>query len=140
MRFLACSGYHATLFSIVSSASARSVVVVDAVAGRGVDDARAVVERDVVGVDELALDALVTKDRLLVLVVAELLARHVPRLTIRAADELGLAVAELLAVTRNKRLGHELGGAIVLDGDVGGLRVQDDGVVRGKGPRGGRRA
>jgi hypothetical protein len=48
------------------------VVVVDAVPGGGVDDAGAVFERDVVGVDELALDALVAEDRLLVLVVAEL--------------------------------------------------------------------
>ena len=111
------------------------VVVVDAVAGRGVDDAGAVVERDVVRVDELALDALVAKDRLLVLVVAEVRSGHAPHLAVGAAGELEGLVAKLLAVLLDERLRHDLGAAVHDDRDVVGLGVQDDGVVGGKGPR-----
>ena len=110
-------------------------VVVHAVAGRAVDDARAVVEGDVVGVDELARLALVAKDRLLVAVVREGLARGAPGLAVLAAHELDLAVAKLSGAALGERLGHDLGAAVVDERHVGGLGVADDGVVGGKGPR-----
>ena len=109
-------------------------VVVDAVAGRAVDDARAVVEGDVVGVDELARLALVAKDRLLVAVVRELLAGGAPDLPVGAAHELDLAVAKLRRAALGERLGHDLGAAVVHERNVGGLGVADDGVVGGKRP------
>ena len=112
------------------------VVVVDAVAGGRVDDTGAVIEGNVVGVDELALDALVAKDGLLVLVVAELLARHAPDLAVGAASKLVGLVAKLGAVLLDKCLGHELGAAIDNNGHVVCLGVQDHGVVGRKGPGG----
>ena len=101
------------------------------------DDAGAVVEGDVVGVDELTLDALVAEDRLLVLVVAKLGAGHAPGFAVGAADELDVLIAELGAVLLDEGLGHDLGAAVVDDGDVGRLGVQDDGVVGRQGPGGG---
>ena len=112
------------------------VVVVHAMAGSRVDDAGAILKRDVVGVDELALDALVAKDGLLVLVVAELLARHAPDLAVGTARKLEGLVAKLGAVLLDEGLGHDLGAAVDDNGHVVCLGVQDDRVVGGKGPRG----
>ncbi len=110
------------------------IVVVDAVPGSGVDDAGAIFERDVVSIDELALDALVAEDRLLVLVVAELGARHLPDRAVSGAGKLVVAVAELLAVLLDERLCHELAASVNDDADVLGFRMEDHGVIGRKGP------
>ncbi len=112
------------------------VVVVDAVAGRGVNHTGAVVQSDVVGVDELAGLALVAKDGLLVPIVAELDAVHAPDLAVRLLCQLVGLVAELRAILLHQSLGHDLGATVHHDGHVLGLGVQDDGVVGGHGPGG----
>ena len=112
-------------------------IVIDAVAGSAVDDAGAVVQGDVVGIDKLALDALVAEDGLLVLVVRQLDAGHAPGLTVGAAHKLDLAIAELRAVLLHEGACHDLDLAVVDDRDVIGLGMQDDDVVSGQGPGGG---
>ena len=109
-------------------------VVVDAMPGSAMDDAGTVIQSDVVGVDELALDSLVAEDGLLILVVGQLDAGHAPRLAVGAAHKLDFAIAELLAVLLHERLRHDLGLAVVDDRDVIGLGMQDDDVVGGQGP------
>ena len=109
-------------------------VVVDAMAGSAMDDSGAVVQSDVVGVDELALDALITEDGLLVLVVGQLDTGHAPGLTVGPAHELDLAIAELRAVLLHEGALHDLGLAVMDDRDVVCLRVQDDDVVSGQSP------
>ncbi len=98
-------------------------------AGRGVDDARAVLKRDVVGVDEHALLARVAKDGLGVTVARKLGAGG------RPAGNGRVVPAELLAAALGERLTKDERAALVLDGDVGGLGVEDHGVVGGQGPR-----
>ena len=112
-------------------------VVVDAMAGSAMDDSGAVVQSDVVSVDELALDALITEDGLLVLVACQLDTGHAPRLAVGAAHELDLAVAELLGILLHERACHDLRLAVMDDRDVIGLGMQDDDVVGGQGPGGG---
>ena len=112
-------------------------VVVDAVPGSTMDDASAVVQGDVIGVDELALNALIAEDGLLVLVVCQLDAGHAPRLAVGAAHKLDLAVAELRAVLLHEGACHDLDLVVVDDRDIVGLGMQDDDVVSGQGPGGG---
>ena len=109
-------------------------VVVDAVAGRVVDDTGTVVDADVIGQQRHALDTV--EDRLLVVDVVEGL----------GGNHVGLAVdhdrsvlpAKLLAALGSKVLEHDLGATVVLDGDISGAGLEGDSLVGGDGPRRGR--
>ena len=110
-------------------------VVIDAVARSRVDDARAVVERDVVGIDELALFALVGKDGLLIPVAGEVLTRAAPDVAILLPGKLPALVAEPRAAALDEGLCHDLAAAVHDDRHVVGLGMQDDGVIGRKRPR-----
>ena len=109
-------------------------VVVDAVAGRVVDDTGTVIDTNVIGQQRHALNAV--KDRLLVVDMMEGL----------GGNHIGLAVdhnrsvlpAKLLAALGSQVLEHDLGTPIVLNGDVGGAGLEGNCLVGGDGPRRGR--
>ena len=109
-------------------------VVVDAVAGRVVDYTGTVIDTDVIGQQRHALNAV--KDRLLVVDVVEGLGgNHVGR----AVDhDRGVLPAKLLAALGSQVFEHDLGTAIVLNGDIGGAGLKGNGLVGGDSPRRGR--
>ena len=109
-------------------------VVVCAVPGRRVHDARAVVERDVIRVDEAARAPGIAEDGLLVDVARKLLARAPPR-GAEAVFHQRVLPAELLAAALGQRLGKDDRTPLVLDGHVAGLGLQDYGLVGRQGPR-----
>ena len=96
----------------------------------GVHDARAVFHRDVVGVDEDTLLAVVAEDRLLVLVAEKLGSSSAPTF-----NDLRVIPTEFLDKFLDERLGHNVGAPIVLDGNVGLVGMQDHGIVGRKRPR-----
>ena len=109
-------------------------VVVDAVAGRVVDDTGTVVDTDVIGQQRHALDTV--KDRLLIVDVVEGLGGNHVGLTVD--HDRGVLPAKLLAALGSQVLEHDLGAAVVLNGDVGGAGLERNGLVGGDGPRRGR--
>ena len=109
-------------------------VVVDAVAGRVVDDTGTVIDTDVIGQQRHALNAV--KDRLLVVDVVEGLGGNHVGLAID--HDRGVLPAKLLTTLRSQVLEHDLGTALVLNGDIGGARLKGNGLVGGDGPRRGR--
>ena len=110
------------------------VVVVDAVAGRVVDDAGAVLGAHVVGEQRHALDAL--EDRLPVAQVVEGLGRHLVGLAVDR--DRGALPARDAADLLGEVLQHDLGAALVLDGGVDGAGLERHGLVGRDGPgRGG---
>ena len=109
-------------------------VVVDAVAGRVVDDTGTVIDTDVVGQERHALNTV--KDRLLVVDVVEGLGGNHIGLTVD--HNRGVLPAKLLAALGSQVLEHDLGAAVVLNGDVGGTGLERNCLVGGDGPRRGR--
>lgn len=109
-------------------------VVVNAVAGRVVDDTGTVVDTDVIGQQRHALDAV--KDRLLVADVVEGLGGN--HIGLAVDHDRGVLPAKLLAALGSQVLEHDLGTTIVLNGDVGGAGLKGNGLVGGNGPRRGR--
>ena len=109
-------------------------VVVDAVAGRVVDDTGTVIDTDVIGQQRHALDTV--KNRLLVVDVVEGLGGN--HIGLAVDHNRGVLPAKLLTALRSQVLEHNLGTAVVLNGDVGGAGLEGNGLVRGDGPRRGR--
>ena len=109
-------------------------VVVDAVAGRVVDDTGTVIDTDVIGQQRHALDTV--KDRLLVVDVVEGLGGNHVGLTVD--QNRGVLPAKLLTALESQVLEHDLGTTIVLNGDIGGAGLEGNGLVGGDGPRRGR--
>ena len=109
-------------------------VVVDAVAGRVVDDTGTVVDTNIIGQQRHALDTV--KDRLLVVDVVEGLGGN--HIGLAVDHDRGVLPAKLLAALGSQVLEHDLGTAIVLNGDIGGAGLKGNGLVRGDGPRRGR--
>ena len=109
-------------------------VVVDAVAGRVVDDTGTVIDTDVIGQQRHALDTV--KDRLLVVDMMEGLGGNHVGLTVD--HDRGVLPAKLLAALGSQVLEHDLGAAVVLNGDVGGAGLEGNCLVGGDGPRRGR--
>lgn len=109
-------------------------VVVDAVAGRVVDDTGTVVDTDVIGQQRHALNTV--KDRLLVVDVVEGLGRNHVGLTVD--HDRGVLPAKLLAALGSQVLEHDLGTTFVLNGDIGGAGLEGNCLVGGDGPRRGR--
>ena len=109
------------------------VVVVDAVAGRVVDDTGTVLGAHVVGQQRHALDPV--EDGLLVVQVVEDLGGDLVRLAI---DHHGRNVpAGDAAHLLGEVLEHDLGAAVVLDGGIDGLGLERDRLVGRDGPGGG---
>ena len=109
-------------------------VVIDAVTGRVVDDTGTVIDTDVIGQQRHALNAV--KDRLLVVDVVEGLGGNHVGLSVD--HNRGVLPAKLLAALGSQVLKHDLGTAIVLNGDIGGAGLKGNGLVGGDGPRRGR--
>ena len=109
-------------------------VVVDAMAGRVVDDTGTVIDADVIGQQCHALDTV--KDRLLVVDVVEGLSGNHIGLTVD--HDRGVLPAKLLTALGSQVLEHDLGTAIVLNGNIGGAGLKGNGLVGGDGPRRGR--
>ena len=109
-------------------------VVVDAVAGRVVDDTGTVIDTDVIGQQRHALNAV--KDRLLVVDVVEGLGGN--HIGLAVDHNRGVLPAKLLAALGSQVLEHDLGAAVVLNGDVGGTGLEGNCLVGGDGPRRGR--
>ena len=109
-------------------------VVVDAVAGRVVDDTGTVIDADVIGQQRHALNAV--KDRLLVVDVVEGLGGN--HIGLAVDHNRGVLPAKLLAALGSQVLEHDLGTALVLNGDIGGAGLKGNGLVGGDGPRRGR--
>ena len=109
-------------------------VVVDAVAGRVVDDTSTVIDTDVIGQQRHALNAV--KDRLLVVDVVEGLGGN--HIGLAVDHNRGVLPAKLLAALGSQVLEHDLGTALVLNGDIGGAGLKGNGLVGGDGPRRGR--
>ena len=106
-------------------------VVVDAVAGRVVDDTGTVIDTDVVGQQRHALNTV--KDRLLVVDVVERLGGN--HIGLAVDHDRGVLPAKLLAALGSQVLEHDLGTAIVLNGDIGGAGLEGNGLVGGDSPR-----
>lgn len=109
-------------------------VVVDAVAGRVVDDTGTVIDTDVIGQQRHALNTI--KDRLLVVDVVEGLGRN--HVGLAVDHNRGVLPAKLLAALGSQVLEHDLGTTLVLNGDIGGAGLKGNGLVGGDGPRRGR--
>ena len=109
-------------------------VVVDAVAGRVVDDTGTVIDTDVIGQQRHALNTV--KDRLLVVDVVEGLGGNHIGLTVD--HNRGVLPTKLLAALGSQVLEHDLGTTLVLNGDIGGAGLKGNGLVGGDGPRRGR--
>ena len=109
-------------------------VVIDAVTGRVVDDTGTVIDTDVIGQQRHALNAV--KDRLLVVDVVECLGGN--HVGLAVDHDRGVLPAKLLAALGSKVLEHDLGAAVVLNGDIGGAGLEGNGLVGGDGPRRGR--
>ena len=109
-------------------------VVVDAMAGRVVDDTGTVIDTDVIGQQRHALNAV--KDRLLVVDVVEGLGGN--HIGLAVDHDRGVLPAKLLAALGSQVLEHDLGTALVLNGDIGGAGLKGNGLVGGDGPRRGR--
>ena len=109
-------------------------VVVDAVAGRVVDDTGTVIDTDVIGQQRHALNTV--KDRLLVVDVVERLGGN--HIGLAVDHDRGVLPAKLLAALGSQVLEHDLGTALVLNGDIGGAGLKGNGLVGGDGPRRGR--
>ena len=109
-------------------------VVVDAVAGRVVDDTGTVIDTDVVGQQRHALNTV--KDRLLVVDVVEGLGGNHIGLTVD--HNRGVLPTKLLAALGSQVLEHDLGTTLVLNGDIGGAGLEGNCLVGGNGPRRGR--
>ena len=103
-------------------------------AGRVVDDTGTVVDTDVIGQQRHALNTV--KDRLLVVDVVEGLSGNHIGLTVD--HNRGVLPAKLLAAFGSQVLEHDLGAAVVLNGNIGGAGLKGNGLVGGDGPRGGR--
>ena len=91
-------------------------VVVDTVAGRVVDNTGTVIDTDVIGQQRHALNTV--KDRLLVVDVVEGLGGN--HIGLAVDRDRGVLPAKLLAALGSQVLEHDLGAAVVLNGDVGG--------------------
>ena len=109
-------------------------VVVDAVAGRVVDDTGTVIDTDVVGQQRHALNTV--KDRLLVVDVVERLGGN--HIGLAVDHDRGVLPAKLLAALGSQVLEHDLGATVVLNGDVSSAGLEGNCLVGGDGPRGGR--
>ena len=109
-------------------------IVVDAVAGRVVDDTGTVIDTDVIGQQRHALNTV--KDWLLVVDVVEGLGGNHIGLTVD--HNRGVLPAKLLTALGSQVLEHDLGTTIVLNGNVGGAGLEGNGLVGGDGPRRGR--
>ena len=109
-------------------------VVVDAVAGRVVDDTGTVIDTDVIGQQRHALDTV--EDRLLVVDVVEGLGGN--HVGLAVDHDRGVLPAKLLAALGSQVLEHNLGTAVMLNGNVGGAGLEGNGLVGGDGPRRGR--
>ncbi len=109
-------------------------VVVDAVTGRVVDDTGTVIDTDVIGQQRHALNTV--KDRLLVVDVVEGLGGN--HIGLAVDHNRGVLPAKLLAALGSQVLEHDLGAAVVLNGDIGGAGLEGNGLVGGDGPRRGR--
>ena len=109
-------------------------VVVDAVAGRVVDDTGTVIDTDVIGQQRHALNAV--KDRLLVVDVVEGLGGN--HVGLAVDHDRGVLPAKLLAALGSQVFEHDLGAAVVLNGDIGGAGLEGNGLIGGDGPRGSR--
>ena len=109
-------------------------VVVDAVAGRVVDDTGTVVDTDVIGQQGHALNTV--KDRLLVVDVVEGLGGN--HIGLAVDHDRGVLPAKLLAALGSQVLKHNLGATVVLNSDIGGAGLKGNGLVGGDGPRRGR--
>ena len=109
-------------------------VVVDAVAGRVVDDTGTVIDTDVIGQQRNALDTV--KDRLLIVNVMEGLGGN--HIGLAVDHNRGVLPAKLFAALGSQVLEHDLGAAVVLNGDVGGTGLERNCLVGGDGPRRGR--
>ena len=109
-------------------------IVIDAVTGRVVDDTGTVIDTDVIGQQRHALDTV--KDRLLVVDVVEGLGGN--HVGLAVDHDRGVLPAKLLAALGSQVLEHDLGTAIVLNGDIGGAGLEGNGLVGRDGPRGGR--
>ena len=109
-------------------------VVVDAVPGRVVDNTGTVIDTDVIGQQRHALDTV--KDRLLVVDMMEGLGGN--HVGLAVDHDRGVLPAKLLAALGSQVLEHDLGAAVVLNGDVGGTGLEGNCLVGGDGPRRGR--
>ena len=109
-------------------------IVVDAVAGRVVDDTGAVIDADVIGQQRHTLDTV--EDRLLVVDAVEGLGGNHVGLAVN--HDRGVLPAKLLAALGSQILEHDLGATLVLNGDVSGAGLEGDCLVGGDGPRRGR--
>ena len=109
-------------------------VVVDAVAGRVVDDTGTVIDTDVIGQQRHALNTV--KDRLLVVDMMEGLGGN--HVGLAVDHDRGVLPAKLLAALGSQVLEHDLGAAVVLNSDVGGTGLEGNCLVGGDGPRRGR--
>ena len=106
-------------------------VVIDAVTGRVVDDTGTVIDTDVIGQQRHALNAV--KDRLLVVDVVEGLGRN--HVGLAVDHDRGVLPAKLLAALGSQVFEHDLGTALVFNGDVGGTGLEGNGLVGRDGPR-----
>ncbi len=102
-------------------------VVVDAVAGRVVDDTGTVIDADVIGQQRHALNTV--KDRLLVVDVVESLSGNHIGLTVD--QNRGVLPAKLIAALGSQVLEHDLGTAIILNSDIGGAGLERTAWWRG---------
>ena len=100
-------------------------------AGRVVDDTGTVVDTDVISQQRHALDTV--KDRLLVVDVMEGLGGN--HVGLAVDHDRGVLPAKLLAALGSQVLEHDLGAAIVLNGDIGGAGFEGNSLVGGDGPR-----
>mgnify|MGYP000046107168 FL=1 len=98
------------------------------------DDTGTVVDTDVIGQQRHALNTV--KDRLLVVDVVEGLSGN--HIGLAGDHNRGVLPAKLLAALGSQVLEHDLGTAIVLNGDIGGAGLKGNGLVGGDGPRRGR--
>ena len=101
-----------------------SQVVVNTMARSGVDDASTVFHSDVIGIDENAFFALVGENRLLVTVVSELGAVHLPTI-----NDCGTFPTEFIDELLGECFGHDDGTAVVGHCDVILFWMQDDCIV-----------
>ena len=98
------------------------------------DDTGTVIDTDVIGQQRHALDTV--KDRLLVVDVVEGLGGN--HIGLAVDHDRGVLPAKLLAALGSQVLEHDLGAAVVLNGNVGGAGLEGNGLVGRDGPRGGR--
>ena len=119
---------HADLHALLDA----NVIVVGTVTGRVVDDTGTVVDANVISKQGHALDAL--EDGLFVVQVMESLGGNGILLAVN--EDRGVLPAELLAACGSELLEHDLGAAVVLDGDVRLTGLERDRLVGRNRPRG----